>query len=218
MSTYRIVLADDHAMLREGIKGIINDTRNLEVVGEASDGLALLQLLKEISADMVVLDVSMPKLRGIEAAREIKRQYPEIKILFLSMYKKKEYLRLAVAAGAEGYLLKEDTGFELIHAIDTIRHGRTYLSSFILKEAPEDLIGICRGNRRRRGELLTTREREVLKLVGEGKTSKEIARMLFISPYTVNTHRKNIKRKLNIRKNADLIKYAIRQGYSGASE
>jgi len=167
---------------------------------------------------MVVLDVSMPKLRGIEAAREIKRQYPEAKILFLSMYKKKEYLRLAVAAGAEGYLLKEDTGFELIHAIDTIRHGRTYLSSFILKEAPEDLIGICRGNRKLGGDPLTMREREVLKLVGEGKTSKEIARMLFISPYTVNNHRKNIKRKLNIRKNADLIKYAIQHGYSVDSE
>jgi len=218
MSAYRIVLADDHAMLREGIKGIINDAENLQVVGEAADGMALLRLLKKISTDMVVLDVSMPKLRGIEAAREIKRLYPEIKILFLSMYKKKEYLRLAVAAGAEGYLLKEDTGFELIHAIDTIRHGRTYLSSFILKEAPEDLIGICRGHRRRGGDLLTVRERQVLKLVAEGKTSKEIARMLYISPYTVNNHRKNIKRKPNIRKNADLIKYAIQQGYSVDSE
>ncbi|CAB5156594.1 hypothetical protein D3OALGA1CA_4768 [Olavius algarvensis associated proteobacterium Delta 3] len=218
MSAYRIVLADDHAMLREGIKSIIDETRNLQVVGEASDGLALLQLLKKISTDMVVLDVSMPKLRGIEAAREIKRQYPEIKILFLSMYKKREYLRLAIAAGAEGYLLKEDTGFELIHAIDTIRHGRTYLSSFILKEAPEDLIGICRGYRRRGEDLLTTREREVLKLVGEGKTSKEIARMLFISPNTVNNHRKNIKKKLKIRKNADLIKYTLQKGYSVDSE
>ena len=214
MSPYRIVLADDHAMLREGIKGIIAEADDLQVVGEAADGLALLHLLKTISTDMVVLDVSMPKLRGIEAAREIKRQYPEVKILFLSMYKKREYLRLAVAAGAEGYLLKEDTGFELINAIDTIRHGRTYLSSVILKEAPKDIIGICRGNHRRAGDILTGRERQVLKLVGEGKTSKEIAQMLFISPYTVNNHRKNIKRKLNIRKNADLIKYAIQHGYS----
>jgi len=204
MTVYRIVLADDHAMLREGIKSIINEAEDLQVVGEAADGLALLQLLKTTSTDMVVLDVSMPKLRGIEAAREIKRQYPDIKILFLSMYKKREYLRLAVAAGAEGYLLKEDTGFELITAIDTIRHGRTYLSSFILKEAPEDLIGICRGDHRFPGDILTSREREVLKLVGEGKTSKEIARMLFISPNTVNNHRKN----------ADLIKYAIQRGYS----
>jgi DNA-binding NarL/FixJ family response regulator len=218
MSTYRIVIADDHAMLREGIKSIINESKNLRVVGEASDGLVLLRLLKKVSADMVILDVSMPKLRGLEAAREIKREFPEIKILFLSMYKKLEYLRLAIAAGAEGYLLKEDTGFELIRAIDTIRNGHTYLSCLLLKEAPEDLIGICRGNQSLHENSLTNREREVLKLVGEGKTSKEIATMLFISPYTVNNHRKNIKKKLNIRKNADLIKYAIQQGYSVDSE
>ena len=214
MSKYRIVLADDHAMLREGIKGIIDESQGLEVVGEASDGLALLQLLKKIHADMVVLDVSMPKLRGLEAAREIRRQYPEMKVLFLSMYKKIEYLRLAVEAGAEGYMLKEDTGLELIRAINSIRNGHTYLSPLLLKEAPEDLIGVCRGNHRLRDDPLTPREREVLQLVGEGKTSKEIAAMLFISPNTVNNHRKNIKRKLNIRKNADLIKYAIRHGFS----
>ena len=153
MSSYRIVLADDHAMLREGIKGIINETEDLKVVGEAADGLELLRLLNKLPADMVVLDISMPQLRGLEAAKVIKRQHPEIKILFLSMYKKREYLRLAVATGAEGYLLKEDTGFELIRAIETIRHGRTYLSSFILKEAPEDLIGISVWHRRKWIEL-----------------------------------------------------------------
>jgi DNA-binding NarL/FixJ family response regulator len=218
MSAYRIVLADDHALLREGIKGIINESKHLTVVGEASDGMALLTLLKRVHADMVVLDVSMPRLRGIEAAREIKQQYPGMKILFLSMYKKKEYLSLALRTGAEGYLLKEDTGFELIRAIDTIREGRTYLSPTLLKEAPEDLIGIIRGNRSHGEDPLTTREREVLKLVGEGKTSKEIADLLFISPYTVSNHRKNIKKKLHIRKNADLIKYAIQQGYATSTD
>jgi DNA-binding NarL/FixJ family response regulator len=218
MNTYRIILADDHAMIREGIKGIINESKNLEVVGEAPDGLALLKLLKNIPTDLVILDVSMPKLRGIEAAREIKKRHPGIKILFLSMYKKIEYLRLALAAGTEGYLLKEDTGFELINAIDTIRNGRTYLSAILLKEAPQDLIAICRGKHLSSDDPLTTREREVLKLVGEGKTSREIAKMLFISPHTVNNHRKNLKRKLKIRKNADLIKYAIQHGYSVDSE
>jgi DNA-binding NarL/FixJ family response regulator len=213
MEPYRIVLADDHAMLREGIKGIISESKGLAVVGEASDGLELLRLLMKTPVDMVVLDVSMPKLRGIEAAREIKRQHPDIRILFLSMYKKREYLRLALGAGADGYLLKEDTGFELIRAIDAIRQGRTYLSAILLKQAPEDLIGICRGSDRHDRDVLTHREREVLKLVGEGKTSKEIADMLFISPFTVSNHRKNIKRKLNIRKQADLIKYAIQKGY-----
>jgi DNA-binding NarL/FixJ family response regulator len=218
MSTYRIVIADDHAMFREGIKSIINESENLKVVGEAPDGYILLRLLKKILADMVILDVSMPKLRGLEAAREIKRDFPEMKVLFLSMYKKWEYLRLAIEAGAEGYLLKEDTGFELIRAIDTIRNGQTYLSSLLLKEAPEDLISIWRGKQSLREGPLTNREREILKLVGEGKTSREIATLLFISPNTVNNHRKNIKRKLNIQKNAELIKYAIQQGYSVDSE
>ena len=218
MSPYRIVIADDHAMLREGIKGIINESKGLVVVGEAADGLELLQVLKKVTADMVILDVSMPKLRGLEAAREIKREFPEITLLFLSMYKKLEYLRLAIEAGAEGYLLKEDTGFELIRAIDTIRKGHTYLSALLLKEAPADLIGICRGNHRLRDDPLTNREREVLKLVGDGKTSKEIAAMLCISPFTVNNHRKNIKRKLHISKNADLIKYALQHGYCANTE
>jgi DNA-binding NarL/FixJ family response regulator len=214
MTPYRIVLADDHIMLREGIKRMIEETRGLAVVGEAGDGLELLRLLIHQVPDMVILDISMPRLRGLEAASEIRKRHPGVAILFLSMYKKQEYLYLALQAGAKGYLLKEDTGTELIHAIQAIRSGRTYLSSLILKEMPHDLIGLIQGNHRYDGDPLTSRERQVLQLVAEGKTSREIAAALCVSVHTVNNHRKNIRHKLNISTNAELIQFAMRKGYA----
>jgi DNA-binding NarL/FixJ family response regulator len=213
MRPYRIIIADDHVMLRDGIKRILNDTKGMQVIAEASDGLELLQLVKQHAADLVILDISMPRLRGIEAAQEIRKLHPNVKTLFLSMYKTKEYLHLAFSAGAKGYMLKENTGSELLHAIDAIRSGKTYLSPLIAKDLPEDLIGICRGDAYLEDDPLTSRERQILKLIAEGKTSKEISGLLFISIHTVNNHRKNIKNKLNIRKNADLVKYAIQKGY-----
>lgn len=213
MTPYRIILADDHVMLREGIKKIINETSGMRVVAEVSDGLELLQCMKQLSVDLVILDISMPRLRGIEAAQEIRKSHPHVKTLFLSMYKTKEYLHLALSAGARGYLLKEDTGSELIHAIKAVRNGKTYLSPLILEDLPDDLVGIYRGNSQLTTDPLTPRERQIIKLIAEGKTSKEIAVLLFISIHTVNNHRKNIKKKLNIYNNADLIKYAMQQGY-----
>jgi len=213
MTSYRIILADDHVMLRDGIRKIINETKGMEVVAEASDGLELLTLLKQHPVDMVILDISMPRLRGIEAAQEISKSHPQIKTLFLSMYKKEEYLHLALSAGAKGYLLKEDTGSELIHAINAIRSGKTYLSPLISKDIPDDLISVCRYDRRMAGDPLTPRERQVIKLIAEGKTSKEIAALLYISIHTVSNHRKNIKKKIKAVKNADMVKYAIQEGY-----
>lgn len=214
MTPYRIILADDHAMLREGIAKLINAAKGLQIVGEASDGLMLLKLLNRTTADMVIMDVSMPGLRGIEAAQEIRKTYPQVAILFLSMHKKKEYLHLALATGAKGYILKEDSGSELIQAIAAIRKGKTYLSPLFMKDMPEDLINLRSGDGARPYDPLTARERQVLKLIAEGKTSKEIGELLFISVHTVHNHRKNIKNKLNLRKNADLIKYAMEKGYS----
>lgn len=214
MTVYKIVLADDHAMLREGIKKIINGSKGMEVVGEASNGLMLLKLLKHSIPDMVILDVSMPKLRGIEAAQEIRKQFPEVAVLFLSMHKSPEYLQKALASGARGYVAKDDTGSELIRAIKTIRCGGSYLSPMMMKELTDDPLGICRGQGRLAEDPLTTREREVLQLIADGKTSKEIAQLLFISIHTVNNHRKNIKHKLAIRKNTDLVRYALKHGYA----
>lgn len=214
MDPYRIVLADDHALLRHGIKTIIEGGEGMVVVGEASDGLDLLEVLKGITSDMVILDISMAGLRGIEATSEIKMIYPEIKVLMLTMHKRKEYFYHALSAGADGYLLKEDTATELFSAIKMIREGGVYVSPFFSAELQEDVAKMCRDGGELPVERITTREREVLKLIAEGKSSKEIADLLFISTHTIRHHRANIKRKLNIKKLADLIKYAIREGYT----
>ncbi len=217
MCPYRIVLADDHTMLRQGIKKIIGEGADLEVVGEASDGLQLLDLLKKLTPHMVILDISMPNLRGIEATREIKMIYPDMKVLILTMHKSKEYLYHAISSGAEGYLLKEDADTELFSAIKTIRQGGIYISPLLSEELTDDLVQTCRGNGKLPFERLTTREREVLKLIAEGKSNKEIANLLFISVRTVQCHRANIMKKLNLEKTADLVKYSIRKGYTSVT-
>jgi len=214
MNPYRIILADDHIMLRQGIKKIIEESEDIVVIAEASDGLELLAVLKKMTPEMVILDISMPNLRGIEVSREIKSFNPQIKVLILTMHKKIDYLYRALSAGADGFLLKEDTDEELFTAIETIRRGRIYVSPSFSTELAEDMSKICRGDGRFPVERLTTREREVLKLVSEGKSSKEIADLLFISVRTAEHHRENIKRKLNLKKVADLVKYAILEGYT----
>ena len=217
MTPYRIVLADDHVLLRHGIRSIIETAEDMKVVGEAGDGLELLNLLKKISPDMVILDISMPNLRGFEATREIKMSHPKVKILILSMHKDKEYLYHAFAAGASGYLLKEDTDTALFSAIATVRKGEIYISPLLHKEITADLIEIFKGDGKLPEEPLTTREREVLKLIAEGKSSKEIAELLFISTRTAEHHRASIMKKLNLKTLADLVKYAIRKGYTTSS-
>ncbi len=214
---YRIVLADDHKMFRLGVKKIIDETEDLEVVGEVDDGLQLLSLLKKSTPQMVILDISMPNLRGIEAAREVKIINPDIKILILTMHKNKEYLYHCLSAGAEGYLLKEDTDTELFSAIETIRQGGIYISPFLSMDVAVDLAQIHTGAQRPPLERLTVREREVLTLIAEGKSRREIAELLFISVHTVGHHRANIMKKLNFKRSTDLVKYAIEKGYTSAS-
>jgi DNA-binding NarL/FixJ family response regulator len=212
--SYRIVLADDHVMFRQGIKRIIEETQGLEVVGEASDGFELLNLLNELKPDIVFLDISMPNMRGIEATREIKSLHPDVKVLILTMHRKKEYLYHAVSAGAQGYLLKEDSDVELFSAIETIRKGGFYVTRLLAGELAQDISHMYKGNTQLPSEPLTTREREVLKLIAEGKSNKEIANLLFISMRTVENHRANIMRKLNLNKTAEIVKYAILKGYT----
>ena len=217
MTDYGIVLADDHVMLRNGIKKIIEESDNMAVVAETGNGIELMNLLKDINPNMIILDISMPDLRGIEAAHEIKMLYPEIKIVFLTMHKKKEYLYHALTAGADGYLLKEDTGEELLTAITKIRQGGVYLSPVLSKELTDELIAFYRNGRKPLDDPLTIREKEVLKLIAEEKSSKEIADLLFISVRTVGHHRASIMKKLNINKIAGLVKYAIQKGYTSNS-
>jgi DNA-binding NarL/FixJ family response regulator len=210
---YRIVLADDHALLRQGVKKIIEEAGDMTVVGEAGDGLQLLHLLKKETPDLVILDISMPNLRGIEATSEVKQSYPKVEVLILSMHKSKEYLYHSLNAGAKGYLLKDDTDTELLAAIETIRQGGVYLSCLLSNELTSDFVNICSGAVNPPQENLTTRERQILKLVAEGKTSEEIAELLFISSRTVQNHRANIMKKLNLNGTVDLVRYAIRRGH-----
>ena len=214
MKPYRIVLADDHKMFRLGVKKIIDEIDDLEITGEVGDGLELLGLLKKSTPQMVILDISMPNLRGIEATREIKMIDPAVKILILTMHKNKEYLYHCFSAGAEGYLLKEDTDTELFSAIETIRRGGIYISPVLSMELADDLSKIYTGTQRPPLERLTVREREVLKLIAEGKSRKEIAELLYISVHTVGHHRANIMKKMKFKKSTDLVKYAIKKGYT----
>ncbi len=213
MKAYHIILADDHALLRQGIRKIIDDAEGLKVIGEVGDGLSLLNALKKQQVHMAIVDISMPKIRGIEATLEIKERYPKVKVLILSMHKSKEYLYQAISAGADGYLLKEDTDDELFTAIETVRRGETYLSPNIAKDLTTTFIDSCRKGFQRRKDPLSTREKEVLKLVVEGHTSKDISKMLHISLRTAQHHRANIQKKLQTKKMAELVKYAMEKGY-----
>lgn len=201
MACYAIILTDDHPMLRQGLRKIIEGVSDLEVVGEAGDGEELLLLLNTVTTQMVILDLSMPKMRGIEAIHEIKMKHPDVKILVLTMHR--EYMHQAFAAGADGYLLKEDADRELFSAIENIRKGRRYLSPYLTGEVLTALLS----------EPLSSREKEVLTLIADGKSNKEIAELLFVSVRTIESHRASILDKLNLKSTADLVKYAIRKGY-----
>jgi DNA-binding NarL/FixJ family response regulator len=219
-SPFKILLADDHVMFRRGVRSLIQGMNNVEVVGEAGDGFELLRLMKDIHPDLVIMDISMPNLRGLEATREIKILEPGVKVLILSMHKEREYLYHALTAGAEGYLLKEDADGELISAIETLRRGGTFISPLLSNQMADIFVDKLRVGGEPRiapEEPLTIREREIVKLIAEGKSSKEIGEMLYISNRTVQHHRANIMRKLNLKKTADLVMYAIQKGYVMAS-
>ncbi len=215
MQSYKILLADDHALFREGLKRILVEASDLEVIGEVADGLELLKTLSRVNPDMIMLDISMPNIRGIEAIKEIKTIHPDSKILVLTMHRDMEYLHQAIASGAHGYLLKEDADHELFLAIDKVKQGKIYVSPKLSEYLTEDWARIHRGEHEPASETepLTTREREILKFVAEGKSNKEVASLLNISVRTVEHHRANIMDKLNLKNIAELIKYAIQKGY-----
>ena len=211
---YSIVLADDHVMVRRGLQLIIGERADLEVIGEAGNGLELLKLLQKISPHMIILDLSMPNMRGIEAITEIRRMQPQAKILILTMHTEGAYLYRTLAAGADGYLAKEEAEEELFSAISSIQQNKVYVSPCLAQHSILDWVNA----RREAGNLhiaerLTLREREVLKLIAENKSNKEIADLLSISARTVERHRYNIMSKLKIKGTASLVAYALREGY-----
>ncbi len=210
---YQVLLADDHVLIRHGIKKIIESEPAFEVIGQVGDGLELLNMMREVTPDIVLLDISMPNLRGIEAIGEAKKICPGVKIVILTMHKSKQYLCHAISAGADGYVLKEDSDSELLTAIEQVLKGKIFVSPVLSKELSSADVEACRKKKNFPAESLTPRERQVLKMVAEGKTSRDIAELLSISTRTVEHHRANLLRKLNISNTADLIKYAIRKGY-----
>ena len=213
MKKYRIILADDHTIIRQGIRRLVEEIPDLEVLAEANDGLELLSLLQQHTPDLVIADITMPGIGGIEAAREIRKLYPEVKVLILTMHKRIEYLQHVLAAGAHGYLLKEDSHDELARAIDSIRKGRTYITQGLSSDMSHYFSRLCNNEKPQIRDMLTEREKVVLRLIFDGKSSREIAGILGISQRTVQNHRANMMQKIGAKKTADLIKYAVEKCY-----
>ncbi len=210
MST-RILLIDDHTVLREGLKALLNSEPGLEVVGDAADGRAGIQAADQLKPDVVIADISMPGLNGIESARILRRSYPYMKLIILSMHSGREYVAKALQAGANGYVLKQGDTNEVISAIQAVMDGGSYLSPAISKHLIDDFLSHTPVVEE--GPRLTTREQEVTQLIAEGQSTREISQTLTVSIKTVETHRANIMRKLKTKSQADIIKYALKKGW-----
>jgi len=212
-SHYRIVLADDHVLIRHGIKNIIAKEEQLQIVGEVGDGEELLSYLKNDLPELVILDISMPKINGVELARILKKSYPSVKILMLTMHKNKQFFYQAMSAGADGYLIKSDSDDELLLAINKIRNGRTYISPYLVDDFTDDVLKAYRNEEVTTFKGLTKREKQILTMVVEGNTSKDMAAKLNLSPRTIDHHRSNLLKKFKMKNSVDLVNYAVRNGY-----
>ena len=213
MKTVRILLADDHTVVRKGLRLLLETQPGFSVIADASDGREAVGLAERLTPDVVVMDVAMPILNGIEAARQITAKQPQTAVVFLSMHSDEGYVLKALKAGARAYLLKDSAEYDLINAVRAVSEGKAFFSPAISKMLVEDYIRQMQERSVEDSyELLTTREREVLQLLAEGKNNKEVAGLLNLSLYTVETHRSNIFQKLNLHSGAELILYAIRKG------
>jgi two-component system response regulator NreC len=213
MDTIRILLADDHNVMRDGLRMLLERQPGFEVVAEAANGLEAVRRTEEQTPDVVVMDIAMPTLNGIEATRRITSATPAAAVVILSMHYDESYVLRSLKAGAKAYLLKDSAKADLISAIRAVHEGRSFLSPGISRILQDDYLAQLEA----RGvtdsyDLLTAREREILQLVAEGKTNKEIAAVLNISPYTIDTHRAHILQKLNLHSAPELILYAVRKG------
>jgi len=213
MTKIHILLADDHTILRAGLKMMLNAQPDMEVVGEASDGRQAITETQRLQPDIILMDITMPEMNGIEATRQIKKLVPESRILILTMHEHDEYVFQALRAGASGYMLKEAADTELISALHIIQSGQFYLSPMAQSVLVGDYLQrVHIGEEKDSYSTLTEREREILKLIAEGYTNNQIAERLVISPKTVDTHRTHIMDKLNLHSRAELVKYAMRRG------
>jgi two-component system, NarL family, response regulator NreC len=207
-SKIRILLADDHSVVRHGFRRILEGQADMEVVGEASDGRQAVELATQLAPDVLVMDVTMPQLNGIEAARQLAKSCPRLRVLALSMQKDGVYVREMLRAGARGYLLKESTEADLLAAVRAVAAGKAWLSPEVSDAVLEDY----RKHVTNPMDLLSAREREVLQLIAEGRTNKEIAAQLGLSVYTIEAHRGKLMEKLNLHSGNELVRFAVRHG------
>ena len=213
MRKIRILLADDHQLMRSGIRLMLERESDLTIVGEASDGREAVSLAKTLKPDAVVMDIGMPNLNGIEAAHQMRQENPEMAIVIVSMHSDESYVLRALKAGARGYLLKDSAEVDLIKAVHVVYGGKSFFSPAVSKVLLDDYVRkLKRSGTDDAYDLLTPREREILQLIAEGKSNKDIANLLDLSVYTVESHRSNLMEKLNLRGLPELILYAVRRG------
>lgn len=212
MNKIRVMLADDHGIVRTGIRYLLEHQPDIEVVGEAADGREAVRMAEELKPGVVVMDVAMPRLNGIEAAAQIVKHDPNVRVIILSMHDDEEYLVRALTAGVKGYLLKDTAQLDMVRAVQSVAQGRAFFSPAIAQKLAEDYTRQLQT----RGladsyDLLTEREKEILQLLAEGKSNKEAATVLNVSPYTVETHRTHIMQKLSLHNTAEIVLYAVRK-------
>ena len=208
----QILLADDHGIVRQGTRSLLEKEADLEVIGEAEDGRSAVEMTDSLTPDIVVMDIAMSKLNGLDAAAQIVRRHPDVGVVILSMHEEEDYLVRALSAGVRGYLLKDTAQIDLVRAVRSVAQKKAFFSPAIAQMMVEDFTR----QMQRKGiadsyELLTEREREILQLLAEGKSNKEAATILNVSPYTIETHRNNMMQKLNLHNTAEIVLYAVRK-------
>jgi DNA-binding NarL/FixJ family response regulator len=208
----KILLVDDHEIMREGVCALLRKYPEMDVVGQATDGRMAIDMVRELRPDVVIMDIGMPNLNGIEATRQMTTENPHLKVMALSTHSDGSVVAKMIKAGATGYMLKESAFSELLDGLHTMAEGKTYLCSKISKVVFADYVNLLTNPKSDLIDGLTIREREILQLVAEGHTTKDIARELHLSPKTVDSHREHIMEKLGVRNVASLTKYAIREG------
>lgn len=217
MKQIELLIADDHTLLRDGMRALLESTERIKVVAEANDGIEVMELLKKHQPDIVLMDIGMPRMNGLDATKLITQNYSETRVLILSMHANEEYALRALRAGAAGYILKEARKQELLHAIETVAAGGTYLTPKVSRHVIDNYVQSV-GSNKSPLEKLTPRQRETLKLIAEGRSNKEIASMLDLSIKTVETHRTQLMERLDIHDVAGLVRFAIKSGLTTVSD